>query len=773
MLRDIPLKQTRLFAGTYRRGVACVYGVIWRLKLKLQDYVRAEGAIEQSTVFRLSMIRIVAAMIICIVPVKMAFAGSANVDSLTILHSGETYGLMTGVEDRGTGKERILGGMARRMAAINAIKRSAPSLLLLDSGNFLGPDYLAAYRNGADVVSLYNLAGYDAVALGKHDFGHGLLSLEERLREAEFVALSANMVFRDPDFPVKPWTIFDRGGIRTGVFGLTGVEVLRDINPAYLEGVLWAEPAPGAMEAVEALRAQGVDTIICLSNLGVQADIELAHTVPGIDLVISGNIREIEGSFDTVSNIRLAGGTIISALPRYGTMLGKMKASAEIGADKTRITDIGRIELSGREDSVIRDIVGRMEAAWAALNQGELGSLDSTCKEEFVQVMLDIIRHETNAEVAFINSGAVLFDLTEPEIGIGDIERMIPFANRLVVLELTPAQLQSLEGLSRTRKEKARLIFSGWKNSRVNGRAPRGDERIRCVTIEFLANGGDGYSMLASVSRRENFQTMLKDAVVEGMRNRILEDPAVMSSVNNHRVILRNARFTGTYRYSSLNPDAALYSGQTVPGLAGADAIYLTTELDYNHDQLTAERSWENNLNLRYDTLNGKNSLDRARLTSYWNPESARRPGHRVQVDTVMVTDNSGSKTRPLWLSKWSGYNVRLNDNTSARAGVTLQYMRSGDINRTNWGAGLDLNHKVLRWGALFITDITAFHSFDDSRVLRLEARQKAEWDITDMYAFTVIGEEFYYRTRDIGKMARRRQIFAGITAKLGWRNRR
>lgn len=130
------------------------------------------------------------------------------------------------------------------------------------------------------MVEAMNLMGYDALALGPRDLGLGINALRERMEEARFAVLSANLTVEGESL-AAPYTIMERGGVRVAVLGVTGP------LPAPLEGVAVSDPADAVREHLNDLSAQ-VDLMVVLSNLGPAPEQELARQVPGIDLIVGG-----------------------------------------------------------------------------------------------------------------------------------------------------------------------------------------------------------------------------------------------------------------------------------------------------------------------------------------------------------------------------------------------------------------------------------------------------------------------------------------------------
>ena len=119
-----------------------------------------------------------------------------------------------------------LGGIAQRATIINEIREKEKNVLLLDAGDiFQGTPYFN-YYGGELEFKLMSKMNYDAATLGNHDFDNGIDGLERQLKHATFPFLIANYDFKGTllENRFKPYKIFNKDGIKVGVFGI-GVEL--------------------------------------------------------------------------------------------------------------------------------------------------------------------------------------------------------------------------------------------------------------------------------------------------------------------------------------------------------------------------------------------------------------------------------------------------------------------------------------------------------------------------------------------------------------------
>ncbi|MGA9350471.1 MAG: hypothetical protein WBW48_16945 [Anaerolineae bacterium] len=176
--------------------------------------------------------------------------------------------------------------MARRATLIKQERAQAEHVLLLDAGDSLTGDMDPARRTqGQTSVEAMNLMGYDAMALGEEDLALGLEVLEQRMAEAKFPFLSANVVRADTGkLLAQPYVVREIGGHRVGIIGLTG--------PAQVPGIRVLDPLETARNAVAEVGKQ-TDVIILLSHAGVDTDLTIADMVSEIDLIVSGGSQAL------------------------------------------------------------------------------------------------------------------------------------------------------------------------------------------------------------------------------------------------------------------------------------------------------------------------------------------------------------------------------------------------------------------------------------------------------------------------------------------------
>ncbi|WP_114784253.1 metallophosphoesterase [Botryobacter ruber] len=230
----------------------------------------------------------------------LGFPFSANAAGeqlkLTILHTNDQHSRIDPFPD----DERRyagMGGMARRATLISNIRRQEPNVLLLDAGDiWQGTPYFNLFEGELE-YKLMSVMQYDAATLGNHDFDNGLEGLQRQLPHAQFPFLVANYDFSNTILKdrFQPYKVFEKAGLRIGVFGL-GIDLQGLVSKKQYGETRYLDPVQQAREVVQQLREQEkCHLVVCLSHLGYSYktgkidDRKLAAQVSGIDLIIGGH----------------------------------------------------------------------------------------------------------------------------------------------------------------------------------------------------------------------------------------------------------------------------------------------------------------------------------------------------------------------------------------------------------------------------------------------------------------------------------------------------
>ena len=448
-----------------------------------------------------------------------AATASAAPTTLTIVHFND----LDRMEER-NGR----GGIARLAAVIAAERARAGPLLVTFAGDSISPSLLSAFDKGAHAIDLLNRLGLDAMALGNHEFDFGPAVARQRIAEATFPVLAANV--READGGIiggaRASIMVEAGGFTVGLFGLTTAGTAVKSSPG---DVTFRPVTEVAAEQARALRAAGADLVIALAHTDAGEDAALLAQ-GAVDLLLSGDDHLLRVDYDgrvlfaesgeqadrvTVIDLALSGNGRGSAPSSFAwSPAFRVIDTARVAPDQTMAAAVEAhlARLSREMDVEIGRTLTALNSRRAAVRGGEaaIGNL-----------VADAMRWATGADIALTNGGGIRGNRVYPpgsRLTRRDLRRELPFGNRTVVLEATGrAVIAALEhGLGAVEKRAGRFPHISGLRVRYAPARPAGhrvltatldgtpldpDGTYTLATNEFLARGGDGYAMLARAHR--------------------------------------------------------------------------------------------------------------------------------------------------------------------------------------------------------------------------------------------------------------------------------
>lgn len=437
-----------------------------------------------------------------------------------------------------------------------------------------------------------NLIGYDAMALGNHEFDKPLSVLQKQQKWAKFPFLAANIYAKGSDKRLfKPWAIFNRMGLKIAVIGLTTTDTLRIANPQNVAQIEIRDPVKETEKVVAELRASDKpDVIIALTHMGhyddgqhgsnAPGDVELARSLPPgtVNVIVGGH------SHDAVcmakENVSVAdyqpgqpcqpdrqNGVWIVQAKEWGKFVGRGDftfRNGELTLDNYQLIPVNLKHkvnnLDGSETWLpYQEAIAQNGAMMKLLTPYQLragkqlavnvGRSDSVfdgdrSKVRFEQMPLAqlILRAQmaaTQADFAVISGGGIRTSLAQGEISWRDLLQIQPFGNQVVSVTLTGKEL--LNYLATVANIKAdsggfaqfsniSLVADGKSVSavKINGEPLQLDKTYRMATNSFNASGGDGYPVIDGHA---------------GFRNSGLRDAEVLRSYVSQHSPLRVADY--------------------------------------------------------------------------------------------------------------------------------------------------------------------------------------------------------------------------------------
>ena len=493
-----------------------------------------------------------------------AKAAAAAVDSLVILHTNDTHAQLMPFSSEGEGAK--VGGIAARAALVARERARTPGdrTLLLDAGDvFQGTAYYNFFRGEPDYRAMAAMR-YDALALGNHDLDDGPRGWIRAMNGEKLSFVCANLFAaadsafakggrlaenrqgarwigggRVPDeTPLRqlapPYAILTpRPGLKVAVFGLITPDLVRIVSPRPNRGVAVADPVNAARALVPSLR-QNADIVICLSHLGVGDEKNLAERVSGIDLIVGGHSHSRLFNPILIHNgtPNGYGGTVIVQAGARGQYLGRTVLYLE-GRKPARYSGaLLPVKPAAGEDPAIVELLRRyVEPTESKLARPVFHSAAAVSasgmrdgENALGNFVADVLRESSGADIGIINAGGIRAGFPGGAVTVGDLYATLPFDNRIVTVRMRGWQVRELLDFISNRIGKGGFAqVSGVKfaisNRRAQARKVGGepldsDRYYRVATVDFLLDGGDGYTQFARGDSITETGVLLRDAAI-------------------------------------------------------------------------------------------------------------------------------------------------------------------------------------------------------------------------------------------------------------------
>ena len=259
-----------------------------------------------------------------------AHSKSTEFVKLTILHTNDVHSRIEPFPMDGS-RNQGRGGAAKRAALINKIRKEEQNVLLFDAGDYFQGTPYFNFFGGELEIKLMSEMKYDAAAIGNHDFDYGIDGLLKQLPHANFPFLAANYDFSNTVLKDKtqPYKIFQKQGIKIGVFGL-GIELEGLVPKALYGNTVYLDPIESADRCASKLKEElKCDYVICLSHLGYKyqdakvSDHTLAQNSEHLDLIIGGHTHTFLQAPTAIKN-RKGETVLINQAGFAGLMLGRI-----------------------------------------------------------------------------------------------------------------------------------------------------------------------------------------------------------------------------------------------------------------------------------------------------------------------------------------------------------------------------------------------------------------------------------------------------------------
>lgn len=419
-----------------------------------------------------------------------------RVENLTILYTNDEHGWMDG-EKEGSGAANLMGLWRQ-----NEGYDPQDDFLILSGGdNWTGPA-VSTWFQGQSMLEVMNSMNYAAATIGNHEFDFGLQNLKQRISEAHFPYLSANIVYKKDgkvpeDLGIQPYVILTVGLVKVGVIGLTTRQTPDITNPSVTGGFNFEDYATTLRQYVPLMKNAGADVIVVESHVCISELQNLASQVKdlGIAMFGGGHCHELYQGKSGSAVIVEAGSNLRDyAVVHLKVDLGRKKVlESHYAVNQNQ---------GGAAFASVQTVVDRWDTkAQTELNE-TIGYIQNGLPKDSPE--LRSLATETwliaypSAQVAMTNLGGFRDRLPAGDVTLADITSIFPFNNVLVDVTLSGDQLKQV--IDDTQLSTAvggiQLQNGNWVfNASGEPLNPHGTYHV--LVNDFMYAGGDNYKLLA------------------------------------------------------------------------------------------------------------------------------------------------------------------------------------------------------------------------------------------------------------------------------------
>ena len=469
-------------------------------------------------------------------------AGVAQADyTLHILHTNDLHSRIEEINkydstcsEKDAAEAKCFGGIARVAAKVAALRTelAGQNVIVLDAGDqFQGSLFYTTYK-GEDTAEFMTMIGYDAMAVGNHEFDDGPEGLAAFVAKVKFPLLSGNLdlsrsLLKDK---IADTVVLQVGGEKIGLVSALATDTVDTAAPG--PDVIFQDEIESLKADVAALTEQGVTKIIAIPHTGFVKDQEIAAAVPGLDAVVGGHSHTLFGK-DGAAYPTMVGNVPVVSAYAYSKYLGHLVLTFDdAGNLKSATGEPILLDASVTPDAAVAARVAELAKPLQEIRDkvvaetaGEIdGSRDSCRQREcamgnlVAEAMLDRVKDQGIA-IAIANGGGLRASIDAGPVTMGEVLTVLPFQNTLSTFEAKGTTiLAALEnGVSAVEEGEGRFPqVAGLKytfdpakpaGARVSevqvatsvGWAPLDPAATYgVVTNNFLRGGGDGYKMFAA-----------------------------------------------------------------------------------------------------------------------------------------------------------------------------------------------------------------------------------------------------------------------------------
>ena len=343
-------------------------------------------------------------------------------------------------------KEGKIGGWANIATLIKQLRSEKPkSSLLFDAGDTWHGTGVALFTRGAAIIKVMNALKYDAMTPGNVDFLYPREVLDERIKQANFPVLAANMYDMEWGDPViDQYMIKEIAGLKVAVIGMAYQWTAKTGNREYTKGWSFGLREDEVTELIKQIKNnEKPDLVILLSHMGYKVDQKYASRIKGIDVIIGAHTH------DNVYKPPVINGTIVVQAGSHGKFLGKLDLKLKNGKIVDYDHEIIRVVAKDiKPDPEIQKLIEAEYAPYSEKLRRVIGQTKTmlyrraTWQSTMDNFITDAYRDMYKTDVALAPAWRFGLTIIPGAITAEDVYGMVPSQERFVTFVLKGANLK-------------------------------------------------------------------------------------------------------------------------------------------------------------------------------------------------------------------------------------------------------------------------------------------------------------------------------------------
>lgn len=477
---------------------------------------------------------------------------------ITILHTNDHHGHFWRNEygEYGLAAQKTLVDSIRQQVA-----EQGGSVLVLSGGDINTGVPESDLQDAEPDFRGMKLIGYDAMAVGNHEFDNPLTVLRQQEQWAKFPFLSANIYQKSTGERLfKPWALFKRQDLKIAVIGLTTDDTAKIGNPEFFTDIEFRKPAEEAKLVIQELQqTEKPDVIIAATHMGhydngahgsnAPGDVEMARSLPegSLAMIVGGhsqnpvcmasdNKKQVEYVPGTPCAPDRQNGIWIVQAHEWGKYVGRADFEFRNGEMKLVNYQLIPVNLkkkvtwdNGKSERILYtpeiaenpkmlSLLSPFQSKGKAQLEVKIGNVNGhlegdRSKVRFVQTNLGHLilaaqMARTGADFAVMSGGGIRDSIEAGDITYKDVLKVQPFGNTLVYIDMPgKAVVEYLTAVAQKTPDSGAypqfanvsFIASGGtlRDLKIKGEPVDPNKTYRMATLSFNATGGDGYPSIA------------------------------------------------------------------------------------------------------------------------------------------------------------------------------------------------------------------------------------------------------------------------------------